>query len=155
MNFVEFFNSNSFQAVANLTEVVGFSLAVATYVKTSLINKKLFKGEKMAVSKDVVFNTFAFDPKYTGREEIKKAEFSGRVIIDPKTNQVTEGQDIVGQIPLNPNKTFLVSKAVFDYAVSKGWLNVAMWDAKMTTYETVGDRRVATAQGGLIFGDEV
>ena len=155
MNFVEFFNSNSFQAVANLTEVVGFSLAVATYVKTSIIKAKLFKGDTMAVNKSEVYNTFAFDPKYIGSEEIKKAEFSGRVIINPKTNEITEGAEIVNQIPANHNKTFLVNKAVFDYAINNGWLNVAMWDAKKTTYETVGDKRVATAQGGLIFGDEV
>ncbi len=151
MNFVEFFNSDTFQAVANLTEVVGFSLVVATYVKTSLIKSKLFKGDNMTINKSEVYNTFAFSPAYEGEIPLKDAEFRGAIFIEAD-GTISKGVEVFNQIPANPDKTYLVSKPVFDYCVTKGYKNVAMWDAKKTIY---GEDGKAVAQKGFIFGDEV
>ena len=151
MNLTDILNSDSFQAVANLTEVVGFSLAVATYVKTSIIKAKLFKGEKMTINKSEVFNTFAFDPIYEGDIHLKDAEFRGGIFIEAD-GTISKGAEVFNQIPANPSKTFLVSKPVFDYCIAKDYKNVAVWDAKKTVY---GEDGKAVAQKGFIFGDEV
>lgn len=154
-NFTEVFNSDSFQAIANLTEVVGFSVMVATYVKTTAIKSKLFKGDKMVVNKDAVFNTFAFNPNYKGEIPLKEASFTGTIFIEPD-GTISNGAEVFNQIPANPNKTYLVSKAVFDFCVSKGYRNVAMWDAKKTIYgDLPNGKRGALEQRGFTFGDEV
>lgn len=98
-----------------------------------------------------VFNTLAFNPKYTGSETIVPAEYRGRVIIDE--DEVVEGKEVVEQIFANPTKVYLVSKPVFDWCRSKGYGNVAMFDPQKTVYGTLPNgKEGAVAQGGLIFG---
>lgn len=147
----EFLNSDTVQALANFTEVVGFSILVATYIKTSLIKSKLFKGDTMAINKNEVLNTFAFNPQYEGDIPLKEANFRGSIFIEPN-GIISKGEEVFNQIPAHTNKTFLVSKPVFDYCVSKGYRNVAIWNAKQTVY---GEDGRAITQKSFIFGDEV
>jgi len=148
---VEILSGETMSGLANVAELVGFAVLVRANFKLN----KLFKNHKeIKMNKNTVYNTLAFDPKYTGKEEIKPADFRGQVLIEG--DKVTKGAEIVNQIPANPEKVFLVNKVVFDYAVSKGWHNVAMFDPSKTEYGTLPNgKQGALSQGGLIFGDEV
>lgn len=105
----------------------------------------------MTINKSEVYNTFAFSPAYEGEIPLKDAEFRGAIFIEAD-GTISKGVEVFNQIPANPDKTYLVSKPVFDYCVTKGYKNVAMWDAKKTIY---GEDGKAVAQKGFIFGDEV